>query len=94
MTGAGTNLEGEFLRGVRGQEGWVYLNPFMPARMFDDEIAVATCMVKMAEYVQGGEAFYSLAEAMQDRYLALLTVQSAKEGRVLQAEKQIWMEEA
>jgi hypothetical protein len=93
MTGAGTNLEGSFLRGVRGQEGWVYLNPFMPARMFDDEIAVATCMVKMAEYVQGGESFYSLAEAMQDRYLALLTVQSAKEGRVIQAEKQIWMEE-
>ena len=92
MTGAGTNLEGSFLRGVRGQGGWVYENPFRPARMFDDEIAVATCMAKMAEYVQGGPGFYSLAEAMQDRYLALPMVQSAKEGRVLTAEPQIWME--
>ena len=91
MTGAGTNLEGFFLRGVRGQDGWVYENPFRPARMFDDEIAVATCMQKMAEYVQGGPDFYSLAEAMQDRYLALLTVQSAKEGKVLEASPQIWM---
>lgn len=91
MTGAGTNLEGSFLRGVRGQDGWVYENPFRPARMFDDEIAVATCMQKMAEYVQGGPDFYSLAEAMQDRYLALLTVQSAKEGKVLEASPQIWM---
>lgn len=92
MTGAGTNLEGSFVRGIRGQNGWAYENPFRPARLFDDEIAVTTCMVKMAEYVQGGPAFYSLAEAMQDRYLALLTVQSAKEGRVIQAEKQIWMD--
>lgn len=91
MTGAGTNLEGSFVRGVRGQDGWVYENPFMPARLFDDEIAVATCMLKMAEYIQGGPEFYSLAEAMQDRYLALLTVQSAKEERVLEAQPQIWM---
>lgn len=91
-TGAGTNLEGAFLRGVRGQGGWIYQNPFMPARLFDDEIAVASCMVKMAEYVQGGPEFYSLAEAMQDRYLALLTVQSAKEGRMVEATKQVWMQ--
>ena len=57
----------------------------------DDEIAVATCMQNMAEFVQGGPDFYSLAEAMQDRYLALLTVQSAKEGKVLEASPQIWM---
>ncbi len=92
MTGSGTNLEGLFLRGIRGAEGFVYKNPFMPARLSDDEIAVATCMRKMGEYLEGGPAFYSLAEAMQDRYLGLLTEQSAASGQWIQAEKQIWME--
>ncbi len=92
MTGSGTNLEGFFLRGIRGPEGFVYENPFMPARLSDDEIAVATCMLKMGEYLDGAPAFYSLAEAMQDRYLGLLTEESARTGQWIQAEKQIWME--
>lgn len=57
MTGAGTNLEGSFLRGVRGQKGWVYENPFRPARMFDDEIAVATLHAENGRIRTGWSGF-------------------------------------
>ena len=89
--GNGSNLEGHYLRGITGREGYLFENPFKEARLFDDEVAVATCMLKMGEYVRGGEPFYNLEEALQDRYLSLLTVESDRTGKVIQAEPQIWM---
>ena len=58
--------------GITLGDEWIYRNPFAPARLSDDEIAVATCLQKMSEYVEGGPEFYGLAEASQDHYLSIL----------------------
>jgi len=56
----------------------------------DDEIAIATCLAKMDEYVRTGQEFYLVAEACQDQYLGLLCLQATEEGREVRAELQEW----
>ena len=91
--GAGVDLQGLFLRGVSGgQDGWLYENEFMPARLYDDELAVASCMSAMARYLQTGEEFYGLSEELTDMYFAILTGEAIESGRDVQAERQSWME--
>lgn len=90
MTGEQGNLEGHYLRGIQAGESWVYRNPVAPARLFDDEIAVADCLLKMADYVSTGEDFYSLAEACQDRYLDLAMEEAVREQRPVRTETQSW----
>ena len=85
------NLEGLFLKGITGGGVWRYKNPFPMARLFDDEIAVADCLVKMGEYAKGGNSFYSVNEAAQDLYLDLLIQESVEKGSVkIQSTRQIW----
>lgn len=88
--GEGGNLEGYYLKGILAGEEWVYRNPFVPGRLTDDEIAVATCLEKMAAYAAGGPGFYSLAEASQDHYLSLLIDQAAQSGEAVVATRQPW----
>lgn len=84
------NLEGNYLKGIQLGDRWVYNNPFVPAPLTDDEIAVATCLSKMAHYVDTGEAFYSLAEASQDQYLSLQCAQALKEQKSIQTKLMPW----
>ena len=84
------NLDGYFHQGVLAGEQWAYRNPFPFARLMDDEIAIAACMVGMSEYVQGGPDIYSLAEACQDHYLSILMEESADSGQELVASTQPW----
>ncbi|MBM7570712.1 Gfo/Idh/MocA family protein [Aquibacillus albus] len=84
------NQEGYFLLGILAGENWVYKNPFAPARLYDDEIAIAHCLQKMADYIQGGPSFYSLAEASQDHYLGLLMEEAITTGKTVKAVKQPW----
>ncbi|MEO0564491.1 MAG: gfo/Idh/MocA family oxidoreductase, partial [Chloroflexota bacterium] len=88
--GVNGNLEGHYLRGIQAGGEWLYENPFVPARFFDDEIAVAGCLVKMADYVNGAAPFYSLAEACQDRYLDIMINRAASSGERLITETQEW----
>jgi predicted dehydrogenase len=93
MAGAGPNLEGLYLRGVRGgDQGWYYRNPFMPARLMDDEIAAATSLLKMAGYVRGGESFYPLVEEIADIYLTLMIEEAIRAGKALEIPAQPWTE--
>ncbi|AEI40662.1 Gfo/Idh/MocA family protein [Paenibacillus mucilaginosus] len=88
------NQEGYFLKGILAGERWVYENPFAPARLYDDEIAIAGCLRKMAAYASGGPSFYSLPEASQDCYLGMLLEQAIHTGTDVVSERQPWaMEE-
>jgi hypothetical protein len=89
-TGQGGNLEGLFLRGLILGDEWVFTNPFLPGRLSDDETAIAECLVRMSEHVDGGPAFYSLAEACQDNYLARLMKEAARTGETVRSRPQVW----
>ncbi|MBN1674749.1 MAG: Gfo/Idh/MocA family oxidoreductase [Kiritimatiellae bacterium] len=84
------NLEGYYLKGIALGEEWVYENPFAPARLTDDELAVATCLAKMAAYVDGGPEFYSLAEAAQDHYISLTMGEAVRSGASVSTATQPW----
>jgi predicted dehydrogenase len=90
VTGANGDLDGFYLKGIQAGGEWVYRNPFAPASLPDDELAIATCLVRMDEYVRTGRDFYPLAEACQDHYLNLLCQQAVREARAVQAEPQEW----
>lgn len=68
--GVYNNQEWSHLGIMLGEE-FLYRSPFVNARLNDDEVAVASCLLKMGEYVETGREFYSLREALQDMYLSL-----------------------
>lgn len=89
-------------RGVLGNSGWyhlgmqfedrfIYRNPFPHIRMNDDEIAVAQCLVKMKAYLETGEEFSSLKDALQDTYLSFVTEKCVQEGITMTTENQEWV---
>ncbi len=87
--GAGGNLEGKYLKGLQLGDQWQYRNLFAPAPLPDDEIAIATCLTLMHEFVRTGAAFYGLAEACQDTYLSFALNEALKAGKV-QTRRQAW----
>ena len=84
------DLEGHYLRGIQLGHEWVYRNPLAPARLSDEEIAVGACLLGMAEYVAGGEAFYPLAEACQDHYMDLIMARALESGQPVRSTPQAW----
>jgi hypothetical protein len=89
-TGRDGDLGGYSLRGISLSDRWVYRNPFPGARLSDDEIAVATAMELMGQYVDGGPPFYGVADASQDHYLSLSLHRAASSGEVVRTEPQPW----
>ena len=88
--GENGNLEGYYLKGILAGEHWLYENPFMPGRLTDDELAIAACLEKMNIFVNGGPGFYSLAEASQDHYLALIIDKAVKNKEKIKTVTQPW----
>jgi predicted dehydrogenase len=88
--GQAGNHEGMFLRGLVADGKWLYSNPFLPARLADDELSIAALLQGMARYVRGGPEVYSLAEACQDQYLSLAMQRSAETGESIRTETQVW----
>ncbi|MEM7335681.1 MAG: Gfo/Idh/MocA family oxidoreductase [Chloroflexota bacterium] len=88
--GINGNLEGHYLKGIQVSESWIYRNPLAPAPLSDEEIAIGTCLLRMAEYADGSNDFYSLAEACQDRYLDILMAEALETGNPIQSKTQIW----
>lgn len=77
--------------GIMLGEEFLYKNPFANARFNDDEIAVASCMAKMGEYLRTGEEFYSLKEALQDMYICLKMDEAlAEPNREIRTQTQVW----
>jgi hypothetical protein len=89
-TGGEDDFEGRFLKGVMFGSEWLFKNKTAPARLSDEEIAQALCLIGMKEYIDGGPAPYSLAEASQDAYLAIMIRRSIAERRPLNTETQLW----
>ncbi|MCC6442413.1 MAG: gfo/Idh/MocA family oxidoreductase [Armatimonadetes bacterium] len=89
-TGEDGNLEGGYHKGILAGPEWAYRNPFIPGRLTDDEIAIATCLEKMADYARGGPDFYPLAEASQDHYLSMMIDQAVATGETLTTTTQPW----
>jgi hypothetical protein len=89
-TGHEGDLEGHYLKGIVAGEDWIYENPIAPGELSDDEIAIGTCLIKMAEHVDGREPVYSLQEACQDRYLDILMHEAAETGKIIRSERQPW----
>ena len=88
--GLNGNLEGHYLKGIQAGESWVYRNPLAPGPLADDDIAVGTCLLKMADHIEGDDDCYSLAEACQDRYLQIMMEQALEKGQPVMTETQIW----
>jgi hypothetical protein len=90
QTGTDGDLEGAFLRSVSLGERVLYRNPFAPARLSDDELAVAECMARMHRFAHGEPGFYGLADACHDQYLGLLIDEAARGGATGTTERQPW----
>jgi predicted dehydrogenase len=84
------NLEGFYHKGITLGDEWLYRNPFVPARLADDEIAVATCLAGMAAWLDGGPDVCSLADAAQDHYLGLCIDEAARTGRPVTTSGHVW----
>lgn len=89
-TGIDGDLDGSHLRRIALNDGTVYENRFAPARLGDDELAVAELMHRMALFVDTGADVYSLAEASHDQYLALLVQRAAAEGSEVESRPMPW----
>ncbi len=64
--GSEENLDGFSLLRITGNGRVLYKSPFPGARLSDEEIAVATCLVKMKAYADGKGVFYSVKDAAFD----------------------------
>ncbi|WP_162551179.1 Gfo/Idh/MocA family protein [Paenibacillus tepidiphilus] len=49
----------------------LYISPFYPAPLSDEELAIAETLVRMDDYIRTGTSFYSLTEALVDVRLSL-----------------------
>lgn len=78
-------------KGMMFLDRQIYENPFYPARMNDDEIAMASCLRAMKEYAAAGKEFYSLREALQDAYLAFELERAIESGETVRTETPPWV---
>ena len=93
-TGQDGNLEGMGFKGISAGAEWVVRTEFPGARLSDDELAVATCLARMVEYVGGGPAFCDLAEGVHDHYLGLMIDAAAASGSPVRVNGHLWDEQA
>ena len=64
--GQNGNLDGLGLFRITGNGREYYRTPLPYARLSDEELAVATCLLKMDEYLKTGRDFYSVHSAALD----------------------------
>jgi hypothetical protein len=91
--GEGGDMAGQYLRGIAAGDRWWWRNPFPGARLFDDEVAVATVLELMGAYARGGPPFYGAADGAQDHYLNLALLRAAETGETVRTEPQPWQDQ-
>lgn len=92
VSGANGSMGAPHIVGITAADRWYYRNPREPARLSDDELAIAKVLEKMGAYVRGGEAFYPLQESCQDQYLSIMMKKAFASGSVVETETQCWAE--
>jgi predicted dehydrogenase len=55
-----------------------------------DKVAVKQCLVGMNNYIQSGEEFYSMQNALNDAYMSIVMDQAIKKKKRVKSKKQIW----
>jgi predicted dehydrogenase len=69
----------------------LYRNPYLGRRWMDDEIAMATLLERMANWLRGdGPEPYPLAEGVQDQQLALAIEESADSDNTVTTSSEAW----
>jgi predicted dehydrogenase len=69
----------------------LYRNPYPGRRWMDDEIAIATLLERMADWVRGnGPEPYPLAEGAQDQQVALAIEESADRDTTVTTSREAW----
>ena len=69
--GENESLDGFTLVNITAEGKVVYENLYKGARLSDEEIAIATCLLNMKKYLETGIPFYSLKEAALDSKIFL-----------------------
>ncbi|MBR4910402.1 MAG: Gfo/Idh/MocA family oxidoreductase [Clostridia bacterium] len=64
--GSEENLDGLSLLNITGNGNILYTNPFKNTRLSDEEIAIATCLLKMKEFTDTEKEFYGAKDAYTD----------------------------
>ena len=80
--------------GIEMNGRFLYKSPCLNARLNDDELAVAACLDRMNDKVRfGRDGGYSLADGLQDAYLALLMTEALRTPwHTVVSEKMPWAE--
>jgi predicted dehydrogenase len=91
QTGYDLDLEGYDTDHISFDGEVVYQNPFIGLRLADEEIAIATQLLRMAAWCQdAGPPPYPLAEACQDHLVALAIEESVARGAQVTTTTEPW----
>ena len=91
QTGHHQDVQGADLDQLSLEGRVLFRNPFVGARLSDEEIAVATLLQRCAAWARGeGPGPYPLAEAAQDHLLGLAIGASLSEGRAVLTSTEAW----
>lgn len=91
QTGVDGNLEGAHLEFLTLDGEVVWRNPYAPARLSDEEIAIAELLERTRAWLRdGAEAPYPLAQASQDHLLALTIADAVRAGSEIRTTRQPW----
>lgn len=88
--GLNGDIHGYYNKSIMLGDRVMFQNPFAPARLNDDEIAIAQCLVYMAEYLKTGKSFYDFRDALQDTYISLLIKDALDNDKSMTSEPQSW----
>jgi predicted dehydrogenase len=91
QTGWDLNLEGFGLDHLSSEGDVLYRSPFPTSSFSDEDIAIATLLVKTAAWARReGPAPYPLADGCQDHAIALAIQASAQRGEAVRVANEPW----
>lgn len=91
QVGHDLNLDGYDTEHISLNGAVIWQNPYLGARLMDEEIAIASMMEKMGAWVrQSGPAPYPLASASQDHLISLAIDDSVRTGMPVTTATEAW----